>query len=548
MSSECAAHAVAAGPGAADVMLVGRIVTLDAAHPEVEALAVRDGRIVAVGARSAISGWIGERTKEMRLPGVALPGFAEAHGHPEGVGRPVGVIDLHGLSKAKILERVAEAARSAAPGAWIHGDGWDEGFFQPSLFPTAAELDGVAGEHPVFLSRVDGHSAWLNSRALALAKVTATTVDPDGGKILRDAGGAPTGILVDHAVGLARRAIPPPTHAERLARLSAALDQYVAWGITSLHDAGEGLEEIALYKELLAAGKLPLRVYAMAAYGKASDEYLARGPEVDLGGRLTIRCFKVVLDGALGSRGAELSGPYTDAPSESGLVLVSDDAFRKLIARATERGFQVAAHAIGDRAVHRALDAYEAAGPKLRALRPRIEHASLVAPADVPRFDRLGVVASMQPVFVGEYGRWLQERVGPERIRWVMPTRRLLETGAVVASGTDYPASDSGDPIVTLYSLLTRAGADGKPDGGLMPEERVGIDQALRSMTETPAYAAFQETDRGALTVGRLADITVLSGDPRMTPPERIRDLRVLATVVGGTMVYTADEAARRAR
>lgn len=535
--------AAAANPAPAETVLLGRFVTLDPVHPEVSGVAVRGERIVAVGSREELSPWIGPETKERQLPGVGFPGFAEGHGHPQGVGRWLKLIDLRGLAKAQILERVAAAVRAAAPGEWIQGGGWDEGFFQPSVFPTTRDLDEVARENPVFLSRIDGHSAWLNSRALSLAKITEGTPDPEGGKILRDGKGAPAGVLVDAAVGLARDAIPPLSHEDRLAQLKAALAQYVRWGVTSLHVTGEGLEGLELFKELLASGELPLRVYALASGDSpAAEHYLAREPELNLGGRLTIRGFKVLLDGALGSRGAQLAAPYSDAPSDTGLVLMKDDAFRDLVRRATERGFQVATHAIGDRAVRRALDGYEAAGPSIRALRPRIEHASVIQPQDLPRFSRLGVIASMQPVFVGEYGRWALERLGPERIRWVMPIRQLIESGAVVSSGTDFTASDTGNPIMTLYALVTRKGADGKPEEGLVPEERVGLDQALRTMTQAPAFAAFQENDLGTLALGRLADITVLSADARTTPPEHIRDLHVVATVVGGRVVYSASE------
>ena len=536
-----AAGALRSAP--AEAVLLGRFVTLDPAHPEVSGIAVRGERIVAVGSREDLSPWIGPETKEKHLLGVGLPGFAEGHGHAQGVGRWLRLLDLRGLAKTQILERVSAAARAATTGEWIQGGGWDEGFFEPSAFPTAADLDKVAPDHPVFLSRIDGHSAWLNSRALSVAKITRDTADPEGGKILRDAGGAPAGMLVDTAVSLARDAIPPLSHADRFAQLKAALAQYVRWGVTSLHVTGEGLEGLELFKELLASGELPLRVYVLASGdGPAADHYLAREPELNLGGRLTIRGFKVLLDGALGSRGAQLSAPYSDAPSETGLVLMKDDAFRNLVRRATDRGFQVATHAIGDLAVRRALDGYEAAGPSIRALRPRIEHASVIQPQDLPRFSRLGVIASMQPVFVGEYARWARERLGPERIRWVMPIRQLLESGAVVSSGTDFTASDTGNPVMTLYSLVTRKGADGKPDGGLVPEESVGMDQALRTMTQAPAFAAFQENDLGTLAAGRLADITLLSADPRTTPPERIRDLHVVATVVGGQVVYSASE------
>lgn len=532
----------AARQGPADVVFVGRFVTLDPQAPEVEAIAVRDGRITALGSLVEVASDIGPDTRRVQLAGIGLPGFADAHAHAEGLGEQLELLDLQRLSKQEILDRVAAAVRAAAPGAWVQGRGWDQGFWAPPEFPTRADLDRVAPDNPVLLTRIGGHSVWLDSRALELAGIDASTPDPDGGRIVRDEHGEPTGMLVDAAVDIAMGAVPPVTAEDRDRRLRLALDQYVRWGVTSLHDAAVSLEGIWAYERLLKAGELPIRVYVMAlGEGPTREHILARGPRIDPAGRLTVRCFKAFLDGALGSRGAQLSAPYSDAPSETGLELMQDDAFAELIRRATERGFQVAAHAIGDRAVHRALDVYEAAGAATRALRPRIEHVSMVRPEDIPRFAKLGIVASMQPVFVGEYSRWALQRVGPERIEWVYPTRRIMETGAVVASGTDYPASDSGDPRATLYSLVTRKGADRKPDEGFLPDEAVDVDRALRTMTAGAAYAAFQEHDLGVLGVGRLADITVLSADPRKVPKERLLDLRVLNTIVGGEVVYAAD-------
>jgi predicted amidohydrolase YtcJ len=523
----------------ADVVFYGKFVTLDRDSPEAEAIGVRDGRIVAAGSRDDLARWVGPETERSELPGVAVPGFAEAHGHARSVGEQLEILDLRGLSKQEILDRVAEAAAAGGSDDWIRGKGWDQGHWTEESFPTSSDLDRVAPDRPVFLSRIDGHSAWLNSRALELGGISAATADPEGGKIFRDQKGNPTGILVDEALDLVRERRPASTPEEREARLRAALDQYVRWGVTSLHDAGVGLEGIETYRQLLEKDALPLRVYVMASgEGATAEEYLEKGPQIDPEGRLTVRCFKVLLDGALGSRGAELSEPYSDLPSETGLVQMKDDEFRRLLERATERGFQVAAHAIGDRAIRRALDGYEAVGPRLRELRPRIEHVSVVNPSDIPRFAALGVIASMQPNFVGEYSRWSLDRVGPGRITWVYPTKTLLDAGAVVASGTDFTASDSGDPVVTLYSLVTRKGADRAPEEGFLPEQKIGVEEALRTMTEGAAFASFQENDLGALTVGRFADMTVLSEDPRSMPPEELRDLRVLATVVGGKVVH----------
>jgi predicted amidohydrolase YtcJ len=285
---------------------------------------------------------------------------------------------------------------------------------------------------------------------------------------------------------------------------------------------------------------LPVRVYAMAYGDKAIEQYLGNGPEVDMGdGRLTVRSFKIYVDGALGSRGAELSAPYSDAQQTSGLRQMQDADLDRFIRRAQEKGFQVNAHAIGDLGVERALDAIERNRVDA-AHRYRIEHASMISPKNLRRFRSLDVIASMQPVFIGEYSRWGKERIGAERAAWLMPIADLVLTGAVLASGTDYPASDSGDPRATLNALVTRTGFDGKPQEGFFPHQALDVETALWSMSGGPAYAAFQENDLGKLAIGRYADFTVLGEDPRQVPKERLRHLPVLMTVVGGKVMRTA--------
>jgi predicted amidohydrolase YtcJ len=523
----------------ADAVFTGSFLTLDPAHPRASAMAVADGRILAIGDDSDVAPFLSEGTKRIALPGTALPGLADAHVHVAGLGEQLDQIDLHGLQKREVVARVAERAAELPEGEWILGSGWDEGHWTPSGFPEAADLDAAAPRHPVILDRIDGHSIWVNSRALAMAEVTRDTADPEGGRIHRDAGGSPTGIFVDHANALVRRVVPAPTSEQAERRLRSALEQYVRWGLTSVHDAGADLETVALYKKLLAEEALPLRLYVMAqGTGGTAAATLSRGPEVGLGdGRLTIRSFKVVLDGALGSRGAELFEPYADAPKESGLETMSDASFRELIEAARVKGFQVNAHAIGDRAVRRALDAFEAAGPEARRLRFRVEHASVVAPADRSRFRELEVIASMQPVFVGEYGRWAGDRVGAGRTPSVLAIRSLADAGARVALGTDYPASDSGDPIENLYCAVTR-NSPGGTGATFLADERLDVESALAGLTAGPAFAAFQEEDLGSLTVGRYADMTVLSEDPLSIPAERIRELEVVMTIVGGRVVF----------
>lgn len=524
----------------ADTIFTGRFLTLAPAPPTASALAVLSGRILAVGTEADAEVHAGPETRRVAVPGVAVPGLTDPHVHMVALGEQLEMLDLRGLQKEEILERVAGQAKQTPAGDWIRGRGWDQGFWKPAAFPTAGDLDRVARDHLVVLTRIDGHSVWVNTAALKKAGITRATPDPEGGRFLRLPDGSPTGMAVDNAVDLVMRGVPPPTRAQTERRLRAALQQSVRWGLTSIHDAGVNLEIIELYKELLARRELPLRAYVMAqGTGRTAEHYLAAQPEVGLGGgRLTVRSFKVMLDGALGSRGAQLLEPYADAPNEHGLELMSDEALRRLVSGAVAKGYQVNAHAIGDRAIRRTLDVFETAGADLSARRFRIEHVSVLDDADLSRLARLGIIASMQPNFVGEYSRWAVDRVGPARIHEVYRTADLLRSGVIVTAGTDYPAADSGDPMVTLYCLVTRMGARGEPAGGWHPDQRVTVDAALRAMTWAPAFAAFQEQDLGSLTPGRFADFTALSADPKTTAPERLRDLRVQMTVVGGEVVF----------
>lgn len=527
---------------AADTVFVGRFVTLDNRQPSAGALAVKDGRIVAIGTEREVLGRIAGEPRRVAFSGVAVPGLADAHIHVLAFGEQLEMLDLRALQKDDILARVSAQAKQTPPGEWVLGRGWDQGFWKPAAFPTAFELDQVAPSHPVMLTRIDGHSVWLNSAALVKAGISRDTPDPDGGRFLRGADGTPTGMAVDNAVDLVMPVVPRSTRAQNERRLRGALQQLVTWGVTSVHDAGVDLDTIGIYKDLLSRGDLPIRVYVMATgTGSTAAHYLAAGPEIGLGdGRLTIRSFKVMLDGALGSRGAQLSEPYSDAPKERGLELMDDHALQAIVAGAVAKGFQVNAHAIGDLAVTRALDAFErSGGPDLAQRRFRVEHASVVNDADLPRFAKLGVMASMQPGFVGEYSRWSEDRVGSERVMHVLPTKNLLNRGAVVVAGTDYPAADSGNPLVSLYSMVTRKGARGTPEGGWHPDQRVDTMTALRAMTTVAAFAAFQEADLGTLVLGRFADFTVLSGDPLTTAPDQLRDLKTAMTVVAGAVVFS---------
>jgi len=526
-------------PDAPDTIFIGMFVTHDSAQAEVEALAVTNGKIIATGNRQEIEALAGEHTQLIEIPGTAVPGWVDAHVHISGFGDLLENLNVQAMKKPQIIDAVAAAANATPAGEWIIGRGWDEGFFDEVVYPTAADLDAASPDNPVILTRIGGHSAWVNSQALQLARITPETANPDGGEIVRDASGEASGMLLEQASGLVTAVMPDTgTPVQRERRIRAALTQYAKWGLTGIHDAGSDLTDIGIFKKLLASGELPVRIYSMAQGEKAVEHYLASGPEIDLGdGRLTIRSFKIMVDGALGARGAEMSAPYSDAPETSGLRQLEDAELDAFISAAMDTGFQVNAHVIGDLGVQRALDAYERNNVTADD-RFRLEHASIISPPNLPRFAELGVIASMQPVFVGEYQRWGEDRVGAERAPWIMPIRDLRATGARLASGTDFPASDSGDPRTTVYGLVTRKGADGEPDGGWFPEQTVDVDVALRSMSAGSAYAAFQEEQLGQLAPGSFADFTVLAVDPRQIPAEELRTMDVTMTVVGGEVTF----------
>jgi len=539
----CGDRGVPDGRATTDTIYTGTFVTLDESSPEVEAIAVRDGVIVALGTVAEVEAKVGATAERVAIPGVAVPGWVDAHVHITGYGSLLEMLNVQGMRKQDIVAAVGALASERSPGEWIIGRGWDEGFFDVETYPTRQDLDAASPDNPVFLARIGGHSAWVNSAALALAGISATTPDPAGGRILKDDHGDPTGMLLETAGGLVNEVMPDsgsPDVLERQIRL--ALERYAQFGLTGVHDAGTSLAEIEILKKLLAAGELPVRVYAMAQGQAAVQHYLDTGPEVGLGDdRLTVRSFKIMMDGALGARGAEMSEPYADAPETTGLRQMEDEEVAAFFSSARARGFQVNVHVIGDLGVERMLDAIERAGVE-PGERFRLEHASIISPRNLPRFASLGAIASMQPVFIGEYQRWGEDRVGPDRAPWIMPVRDLVESGAVLASGTDYPASDSGDPRATLSALVTRRGADDRPEGGWFPGQAVDVRTALWSMSAGPAYAAFQEDLLGVLSLGRYADFTVLADDPRAVPPERLRHIGVTMTVVGGQVVYRAGE------
>jgi predicted amidohydrolase YtcJ len=534
----------------ADVVFLGaHVVTLEStsAPAAPTALAARDGRIVAVGTDSEMAPFLGPKTRRVDLKGATvLPGLTDAHVHVESLGQALEQLDLVGaLTLDEALQRVARAARALPPGEWLIGRGWDQNDWPEKRFPSAADLDRVAADRPVYLTRVDGHAAWVNSRALQVAGIDARTPDPSGGRFLRDAAGAPTGLLIDAAANefLAHK-VPPATDAARKRRLRRGLRACAEVGLTEVHDAGIDRHSIELYKQLLADGGLDVRVYAMlrGADFLAADATLA--PEIGLGdGQFTLRAVKVVADGALGSRGALLLEPYSDEPGSRGLLTVDWDAYRRILREALARGFQVNTHAIGDAANRRVLDAYaEAFGTQGGAARRfRVEHAQVLAPADVPRFKALGVIPSMQPTHCTSDMPWAETRLGVERARGAYLWKTFLDQGVPVAGGSDAPV-ESIDPRLGLYAAVTRQDRDGHPPGGWHPDERVSARQALDMFTRHAAYAAFEEQDRGTLAIGKRADLTVFSSDVTRVSPADILKAKVVMTVVGGRVAFSAKE------
>lgn len=549
MINTLALTALLAAPAApaekpADLVLAGGVViTLDAAHPRATAVAVRDGRIVAVGDDAQMKPFVGRATKRIDLAGRAVvPGLTDAHVHVESLGAALENLDLVGAATLdEACRRVAARARDLRPGEWLLGRGWDQNDWPGQQFPTAADLDRVSSGHPVYLTRVDGHAGWANAKALALAGIDAKTADPPGGRLIRDAAGTPTGVLVDRAQALVTSKIPEAPRAVRKRRIAAGLQACADAGLTEVHDAGVGLDAVGLYKELLREKGLPVRVYVML---RGPGEFLAKGatlkPEVGLGdGLLTIRAIKVVADGALGSRGALLLAPYADEPGAKGLLTVDEGELRRLLPRAIAQGFQVNTHAIGDGANRLVLDAYERAfgGYDGSRYRFRIEHAQVLAPSDVPRFKSLGVIPSMQPTHCTSDMYWAEARLGPERVKGAYLWKTFLAQGVPIAGGSDAPVEKIA-VVPGLYAAVTRQDAKGWPAGGWHPEERVTAEEALAMFSKHAAFAAFEEHDRGEIAVGRRGDLTVLSRDVTAIPPAEILSTAVIMTVVGGRIVH----------
>ncbi len=502
------------------------------------AIYVDSGRVVEVGPTAALRSKH-PSAKVIDLAGATvLPGLTDAHAHLYGLGQSLDTVNLVGVGSIdEAVRRMHERAARAPAGEWVLGRGWDQNRWEGKQFPTAAPLDAAIADHPVWLKRVDGHAGWANSAALRAAAVTASTPDPEGGRILRDASGNPTGVFIDVAQGIVESKIPEPSRALHKSRIRAAAENVAQHGLTEIHDAGADGDTIALIKELIDEHAFPIRVYTMLGdNGPLLREWFAKGTLVGYGNRLTVRSVKLYADGALGSRGALLLAPYADDPPNSGLVVSTTEHMAEVARRARAAGFQVNTHAIGDRGVRNVIEAYEQAGV-MPADRFRIEHFQVVAPADFARVAHDGIIASMQPTHATSDMRWAEARVGPERVRGAYAWRTALNSGARLALGSDFPVEDV-NPFFGIYSAVTRQDQSGWPAGGWYPDQKLTLAEAIRGFTSDAAYAAFEEDSRGTIEPGKLADFTVVEGDFFAAPASDIFKTKVRLTVVGGEVVF----------
>ncbi len=536
---------VAPATSAADIIVTNaHIYTVDDTRPAAQAFAVRGGKFSFVGSEREAMALRDGHTRVLDMHGATVvPGLVDAHAHLLELGTSLGNVNVAGSgSYEDVVSRTVEHARKTAKGEWILGRGWDQNRWAVKQFPTHEALSRALPDNPVVLSRIDGHAVLANAKAMQLAGITAATKDPEGGRIVRDASGNPTGVFVDNANSLVERAIPRPTREQVTRSLAAALAECHKWGLVGAHDAGEPRSTIDAMEEMARTGRFDFRGYIMISDDSADiAHYYTIGPRSALyDGRLWVRTIKLYADGALGSRGAALLSPYSDDPNNTGLLVSTEAHLESVAESALRHGFQVATHAIGDRGNRNVLDAYEAA---LKAVpradhRFRVEHAQIIDPADIPRFAALGVIPSMQGSHQTSDMRWAQDRLGPSRIRGAYAWASLLNTGVVVPNGSDAPVEEV-NPLISFHSSVTREDATGWPQGGWYPEQRMTRDQALKSMTIWPAYAGFQDSVMGSITPGKYADFTVLDRDIMQVPESEILKTGVVATYVGGKSVYT---------
>ncbi|MGA9405504.1 MAG: amidohydrolase [Bacteroidota bacterium] len=563
----------------ADMLIINaKVYTVDAQNSIADAIAIRGDKIAAVGTTDELKRRY--TTENIFDAGgkTVVPGFIDSHGHVSALGSSLVELNLVGTTSVQqIAEMVAKKASLLTPGQWIRGRGWDQNNWPSKVkerpFPTASMLDKSAPNNPVVLFRIDGHAVWLNSKALSIVEAAdqsnSRLEDIDGGRIVRDAGGKPTGIFIDNAVGVVMKNVPSYTKEEVQHAISLALQECLKFGLTSVDDMWVDEEDYSAYREMLENNKLPIRVYvAIGGDGDLWQRFLSTGPFSDFHRHLlTVRAVKMFMDGALGSRGAALIEPYSDDPGNRGLTVNSIEEIRKVASEALAHGFQMCTHAIGDRANNIVLNAYEEAlqqnPARARDARFRIEHAQVLDPLDIPRFKKLGVIPSMQPTHCTSDMRWAEARLGPVRVRGAYAWRSLLDDGNIIPGGSDFPV-ESPNPLLGFYASITRQDRNGIPrnaedvarsfqlsaDGikdssvfnnGWYADQKMTREEALRAFTIWGAYAEFAEKEKGSIEKGKLADLVILSKDIMTIPPMEILSTNVVASIVGGKVAYSAE-------
>jgi predicted amidohydrolase YtcJ len=547
----------------ADLLLVnGNVYTVDEKQPRAEAIAVKGDRVVFVGSNDEAKRFHAARTIDLAGK-TLLPGLTDSHCHIFGIGERELTLNLEGTNTLQeFLAKVGQRATNTEPGKWITGRGWIETFWKPAQFPTRQDLDKVAPENPVFLTRADGHASVANSAALKIAKIDKNTPNPFGGEILKDKQtGEPTGMLTDNAQALVRKNIPAPTAAEREQALLTGINRELSLGWCEIQNAGSRKDDISLIKKVYADGAAKIR-FVNCVYGPGEDaqNFLKEGATIDaFDHHFTQRTIKVVFDGALGSRGAALLKPYSDAPETSGYLTEKPEELKPMFEEALRRGIQVETHAIGDRANRMILDLYEAAfkavPPDQRPIKEprwRVEHAQIVDLADIPRFKKLGVIPSMQPSHAISDLFFAPKRLGTDRLAGAYAWQSFLKQGSIICGGSDAPV-ERGEPMIEFYAAVSRKPLPEKSAGlpaegpsrtgnlakaGWHPEQKVSREQALEMFTVWPAFASFQENDKGSIEVGKRADFTVLSADIMKIPEPEILKAQNEMTIVGGEIVF----------
>lgn len=506
-------------------------------------MVVENGKIKKIGGQELSEGAGGEI---IDLAGkTVLPGLIDAHGHVMGLGFQELNVNVAGIESLEATLDTIKAYAEANPDLeWIQGRGWNQTLWEENEFPTAEDLDRVVPDRPVYLSRVDGHAGWVNSKALELAQISKDTPDPQGGKIIRDTNGEATGVFVDAAENYIMEIIPEPTEVERKRALELALEQMARMGLTSVHDAGVSATNWEIFKEFADHGKMTSRIYAMIGGMSAFEELSQNGPvESYANDRLALRSVKLYSDGALGSRGAAMIEPYSDDPGNRGLLFADQEEFNEIMMTTASAGFQTNVHAIGDRANRVILNAFAHVRDELgnQGLRHRIEHAQIVSLEDIPRFAELDIIASMQPRHATSDKNMAVDRVGEERIEGGYAWQTFLDQGTIVAAGSDFPVEPS-NPFWGLYSAVTRMDHEGNPPGGWYPDESLDRAQALKAFTIDAAYAAHQEEVLGSIEEGKWADFVIIDQDYFEVPAKDIYKIDVLETWVAGEKVYTKSD------